>query len=101
MAATRFSEAKAVYARILEWLKNVLELTLSKWHTKKLKRGANFVGYRTWKSVRFIRKRSLYNFSKALKAIKINSLISIVGNAKRTATYAYFMLQLKTKGIQL
>ena len=32
---------------------------------------------------------------------KTTSLVSIVGNAKRTATYAYFMLQLKTKGVQL
>ena len=95
------AEAKEVYTKVIEWLKDTLELTLSKWHIKKVKRGVNFVGYRTWRSIRFVRKRSLYNFSKALKDMKINSLISIVGNAKRTATYAYFMLQLKTKGVQL
>lgn len=94
-------EAKAVYEKVVVWLKENLELTLSKWHIKKVKRGINFVGYRTWKSVRFVRKRSLYNFSKALKQNKMMSLVSIIGNAKRTATYAYFMLQLKTKGVQL
>ncbi len=113
---TSLTELDVKHQQLRMMLKLAYELDYFKYHNgktdrsqtetdrrylKKLKRGANFVGYRTWKSVRFIRKRSLYNFSKALKAMEINSLISIVGNAKRTATYAYFMLKLKTKGVQL
>lgn len=88
-------------SEIEAFLKNELELVLSKWIANPIKRGINFVGFRTWRITRYVRKRSLHNFSKALKRNKIASLVSIVGNAKRTATYAYFMLQLKTKGVQL
>lgn len=91
-------EAKAVYEKVVAWLKENLELTLSKWQIRKIKRGINFVGYRTWKSVRFVRKRSLYNFSKAFRKNKKQSLISIMGNAKKTATYRHFLLKLKTQG---
>ena len=104
MCFTGFStkdEAKAVYEKVVKWLSDTLELVLSKWQIRKIKRGINFVGYRTWRSIRFVRKRSLYNFSKALRANKLQSLISIVGNAKRTATYAYFMYQLKTRGVNI
>lgn len=91
-------EAKYVYEKVVVWLKDNLELTLSKWQIRKIKRGVNFVGYRTWRSVRFVRKRSLYNFSKALRNNKTQSLVSIIGNAKRTATHSYFLLKLKTQG---
>ena len=94
-------EMKKLLGEIVEFLKNELELVLSKWIANPIKRGINFVGFRTWKITRYVRKRSLHNFSKALKQNKMMSLVSIIGNAKRTATYAYFMLQLKTKGVQL
>ena len=94
-------ETKPVYESVVKWLKDTLELSLSKWRIKKIKSGVNFVGYRTWRSIRFVRKRSLYNFSKALRANKIQSLISIIGNAKRTATYGYFNKQLQLKGVTL
>lgn len=92
---------KKLLGEIVEFLKNDLELVLSKWIANPIKRGINFVGFRTWRVTRYVRKRSLHNFSKALKRNKITSLVSIVGNAKRTATYAYFLLQLKLKGVQL
>jgi hypothetical protein len=79
------------------WLKETLGLELSKWKILKIKRGINFVGFRTWRSTRFVRKRSLYNFSKALRAEKVNSIVSILGNAKHTATYRYFLNQLERK----
>ncbi len=88
-------EAKAALEKIVAWLQSRLKLVLSKWKIQKIKRGINFVAFRTWRSTRFLRKRSLYNFSKALKRRKVESLISIVGNAKRTATYRYFINQLK------
>ncbi|UFH59846.1 reverse transcriptase/maturase family protein [Sulfurovum mangrovi] len=90
-------EAKDVLKKIVSWLKERLKLVLSKWKIQKIKRGVNFVGFRTWRSTRFLRKRSLYNFSKALKRVKVESLMSIVGNAKRTATFGYFIQQLERK----
>ncbi len=94
-------EAKELLKEIEEFLHIELKLTLSKWIINHIRKGVNFVGFRTWRSTRFVRKRSLHNFSKALKKNKIKSLISIVGNAKRTATYAYFIIQLKQKGVTL
>lgn len=94
-------EAISIYSNIVEWLQAILKLTLSKWQIRKIKRGINFVGFRTWRSVRFVRKRSMYNFSKALRNLKHNSLISILGNAKRTATHSYFMMKLKQQGVRL
>lgn len=61
-----------------------LGLELSKYTIAPVKRGINFVGYRTWATRRFIRKHSLYKFSRAAKAGKIDSLTSILGHARRT-----------------
>lgn len=96
-----YEEAKEVLRVIEEFLRKKLALEFSKWRIAKIKKGINFVGFRTWKSTRYVRKRSLHNFSKALKKNKLLSLVSIVGNAKRTATHAYFQNQLKQKGIAL
>ncbi|RJX20282.1 MAG: hypothetical protein C4563_06385, partial [Desulfobulbus sp.] len=48
--------------RIIEFLKNELRLELSKTTIQKIRRGINFVGYRTWRTCRVIRKYSLYKF---------------------------------------
>ena len=61
-----------------------LGLELSKYTIAPVRRGINFVGYRTWASRRFIRKHSLFKFRRAAKAGKIASLISILGHARRT-----------------
>ena len=61
-----------------------LGLELSKYTIAPVKRGINFVGYRAWATRRFIRKHSLYKFSRAAKAGKIDSLTSILGHARRT-----------------
>ena len=61
-----------------------LGLELSKYTIAPVRRGINFVGYRTWASRRFIRKHSLFKFRRAAKAGKLASLISILGHARRT-----------------
>lgn len=94
-------EAKSLLSTIEEFLSVELRLKLSKWLVSPIRRGINFVGFRTWRMTRYVRKRSLHNFSKALKNEKLKSLVSIVGNAKRTATYAYFMFKLKQRGVTL
>ena len=61
-----------------------LGLELSKYTIAPVRRGVNFVGYRTWASRRFIRKHSLFKFSRFAKAGKLESIASILGHARRT-----------------
>jgi len=68
-----------------------LHLTFSKTSIQKIQKGINFVGYRTWQGKRFIRKHSLYKFSKALRAGNVKAMASIAGHAKRTASLPYMM----------
>lgn len=74
---------------IILFLKNKLQLKLSKSTIQKVKKGLNFVGYRTWKSKRFIRKFSLYKFRKLVKQNKQESVVSILGHAKFTNSLFY------------
>jgi hypothetical protein len=67
----------------LSWL----NLELSRFTIQKIKRGVNFAGMRTWKNTRLIRKRSMYNFSKAVKKNKIESIISILSHAYHSSSY--------------
>lgn len=76
------------------YLRDHLSLELSKWHVAPVRRGANFVGFRTWRSRRFVRKRSLYNFSKALREGRVDSLTSIMGHARRTSSFAHMARRL-------
>lgn len=71
-----------------------LGLELSKYTIAPVKRGINFVGYRTWATRRFIRKHSLFKFSRAAKAGKLNSLTSILGHARRTHSLRSLVLTL-------
>lgn len=71
---------------IEEFIASHLQLKLSHWTIAKVKRGCNFVGYRTWKSRKFIRKRSLYNFNRQLKRRNYEAVVSILGHAKDTSS---------------
>jgi len=92
-----YEEAKNIKENIEKYLWDNLELKLSKFRIAKIKAGCNFVGFRTWKSVKFIRKRSLHNFSKALKKDNKLSLSSILGNAKHSSSHKYMINKIKEK----
>lgn len=83
-------EAREFKDLIKIFLKEKLNLELSRWQIQKIRKGINFVGYRTWKSIKFVRKHSMYKFKKFAKKQKINSLVSLIGHAKETATIPYF-----------
>ncbi len=83
-------EAKESKKLCEEFVKNELDLNLSHWHIQKIKRGINFVGYRTWKKIKFVRKHSIYKMKKAIKKLKIESIVSLIGHAKSTATIKYY-----------
>jgi RNA-directed DNA polymerase len=61
----------------------------------KVKKGVNFVGYRTWQSKRFIRKHSLYRFNRCIRDSKIESAISILGHAKNTQSLQHLLTTAK------
>jgi len=83
-------EAVHIKNEVEKLLHSSLNLEYSFWIISKIKRGINFVGYRTWKSVKFVRKHSMYKFRKAVKKSKIESITSLIGHAKGTATLRYF-----------
>lgn len=78
-------------SRIVDFLKNELGLRLSKFTIQKIKYGINFVGYRTWKNKSMIRKYSLYKFKRSVKAGKQESVVSLLGHAKRTNSLTYML----------
>lgn len=73
-----------------KFLYEELHMEYSHWMISKIKRGINFVGYRTWKSVKFVRKHSMYKFRRAMKKAQIESMASLIGHAKGTATLRYY-----------
>jgi retron-type reverse transcriptase len=83
-------KAKEVKGLCEKFVQDKLNLELSHWHIQKIKRGINFVGYRTWKSIKFVRKHSIYKMKKAIKKFKIQSIISLIGHAVGTATMSFY-----------
>jgi len=83
-------EAKQAKFMCEKFVQEKLHLELSHWHIQKIKRGINFVGYRTWKSIKFVRKHSIYKMKRAVKKSKIESIISLIGHAKGTGTIPYY-----------
>ena len=83
--------------RIKLFIADHLSLELSRFTLQKVSRGLNFVGYRTWRSIRFIRKHSLFTFTKAAKQNAIESVISIIGHARRTASFSHLLTNLKDR----
>lgn len=83
-------EAIEAQALCEKFVQENLNLELSHWHIQKIKKGINFVGYRTWKSIKFVRKHSIYKMKKAIKKLKVESIISLIGHAKCTGTIPYY-----------
>ncbi len=83
-------EAKEFKNKCENFLKDKLNLELSHSTIQKIKKGINFVGYRTWKTKKFIRKHSMYKFRKAAKKQQLKPIISLIGHAKDTKTMPYF-----------
>ncbi len=79
---------------IENFLKISLKLSLSRYTIAKISKGVNFVGFRTWRNVKFVRKHSLYKFSVSLKNEDVVSLQSILGNAKHSSSYKHLCSRL-------
>ena len=83
--------------KITAFLQNTLGLVLSRFSLHRVARGVNFVGYRTWRSTRFIRKHSLFTFAKSAKRGRLDSVVSILGHARHTASFRHLLTTLKEK----
>lgn len=92
------SNAILLRLQVEKFISEVLKLSFSKTTIQKIRKGINFVGYRTWKSKRFIRKYSLYKFQKILKKSKLESIISLLGHAKQTNSILYMFNKIKEIG---
>lgn len=86
-----YEQAIEYKERIIEFLRDNLKLELSKCSIHKVRKGVNFVGFRTWSSRRFIRKHSLYTYRRAVKRQRLDSVVSSLGHARRTASYKYML----------
>jgi RNA-directed DNA polymerase len=84
-------EALAYRALIVEFLKTRLHLSLSKSTIQRIKRGINFVEYRTWKTSRIIRKYSLHKFRRKLRAGDQEAIVSLLGHARATDSLPYML----------
>ena len=82
-------QAHQLREHIEAWLTEHLRLELSKWTIHPVKRGINFVGFRTWRKTRFVRKYALCNFSRALRRGKTASVVSALGHARHTASFIH------------
>lgn len=82
--------------RIKAFLAQSLHLGLSRFSLHKVKRGLNFVGYRTWISTRFVRKHSLFTFSRVAKSGRLEAIASCLGHARHTASLRYMLTRLRT-----
>lgn len=80
---------------IEEFIQQALRLELSKYTIAPVRRGVNFVGYRTWASRRFIRKYSLYKFRRSVRQKKLASVVSILGHAKKTHSQKHMINYIK------
>jgi len=83
-------EAKDFKAKCEQFLKDNLNLELSHWTISKVRKGINFVGYRTWRSVKFVRRHSVAKFKKAVKRGDFNPVISLIGHAQHSATIVFY-----------
>jgi hypothetical protein len=91
MIGLNIEQAKEFKKRCEDFVKEKLNLQLSHWHIQKIKRGINFVGYRTWKKIKFVRKHSIYKMKRAIKKLKIESIVSLIGHAKGTGTIPFYV----------
>ena len=77
--------------RIEAFLHQRLNLELSRYSMAPVQRGLNFVGYRTWRGKRFVRKRALYVARRAIRLGDAGSLASSLGHARKTHSLQHIL----------
>lgn len=86
-----------------QWLQAItghlalLGLEISHHSLQPIKRGANFVGFRTWTSARFVRPHVISALRRDARRGRIEGVISRLGHARRTCSFRPLMNHLKDK----
>lgn len=87
----------------LQWLASIrqhlalLGLEISHYSLHPIKRGANFVGFRTWATGRFVRPRIVSALRHDARKGKLESIISRLGHARRTCSLKPLLTHLKDR----
>lgn len=97
MVGLTLEQARDYRDTMREYLAQTLHLSLSKASIAPLRRGLNFVGYRTWRSRRFVRRHSLHRFGRALRAGNVLSLNSLMGHAINTSTHRHYCARIRAE----
>lgn len=88
------AHGEAVLRAITEHLGD-LRLEISHYRLQPMSRGANFVGFRTWRAARFIRKSCLRAFRRDVQKGRLESVVSRLGHARKTHSFAHMMTYAK------
>lgn len=76
---------------IIQFLDENLALELSRTTIARVSRGVNFVGYRTYRRARFIRKHSLYKARKAARLGQLDRFVSHLAHASKTHSLQHLL----------
>ncbi len=87
---TSLEKAKEIKVLCEQFCQKNLLLEFSKWNIGKIRKGINFVGYRTWKSIKFVRRHSVIKFKRAVQLKNIAALASLIGHASHSATIVFY-----------
>ena len=98
MFAESKAEADFLHDAVKMFLLEQLHLNISKSTVTHISKGINAFGFRTWRSSRFIRKRSLYVAARALKEGRHESFISCLGHAKYTNSKQHLLRMVQERG---
>lgn len=85
----------------LQWLARIrqhlalLGLEISHYSLHPIKRGANFVGFRTWSTARFVRPHVIGALRTDARRGRLDGVISRLGHARRTCSFKPLMNHLK------
>lgn len=75
----------------------LLGLEISHYSLQPIRRGANFVGFRTWASARFVRPHVVSALRRDAKCGRIEGVVSRLGHARRTCSFKPLMTYLKER----
>lgn len=80
---------------IRDHLASPLHLEISHYCLQPISRGASFVGFRTWRSRRFVRKNVITDFRRDARRGCVAGVISRLGHARHTATFGHLLRTLR------
>lgn len=76
--------------RVKEFLKENLDLELSKELTQKIKHGVNFCGYRVFNNKILTRKKNIKKFVNSIKHGNTEAIVSLLEYANKTSAYNFY-----------